>query len=74
MPLAATWTDLEIIILSEVSQIKTNIIQYYIAYMWNLKKNTNELIYKTELGSKTQKTNLWLPEERWERNKSGVWD
>ena len=26
MPFAATWLDLEIIILSEVSQIKTNII------------------------------------------------
>ena len=26
MPFAATWRDLEIIILSEVSQIKTNII------------------------------------------------
>ena len=26
MPFAATWTDLEIIILSEVSQTKTNII------------------------------------------------
>ena len=29
--------------------------------MWNLKKNdTNELIYKTEIDSQTQKTNLWL--------------
>ena len=24
--------------------------------------NTNELIYKTETGSQTQRTNLWLPE------------
>ena len=32
------------------------------AYMWNLKKNdTNELIYKTEIESQMQKTNLWLP-------------
>ena len=31
--------------------------------MWNLKKNDiNELIYKTEIDSQTQKTNLWLPE------------
>ena len=29
--------------------------------MWNLKKETNELIYKTEIDSSTQKTNLWLP-------------
>ena len=33
-----------------------------IAYMWNLKKNgTNEPIYKTEVESQMQKTNLWLP-------------
>ena len=32
MPFAATWTDLEIIILSEVSQTKTNIIP-----IWTLK-------------------------------------
>ena len=32
--------------------------------MWNQKKkkkDTNELIYITEIGSQTQKTNLWLP-------------
>ena len=36
---------------------------YDIAYMWNFKKktNTNELIYKTEVDSQTQKTNLELP-------------
>ena len=30
MPFVATWVDLEIIILSEVSQTKTNIIWYYL--------------------------------------------
>ena len=40
---------LEIVILSEVRHRKTNI--YDLAYMWNLKKGINELIYKTELGS-----------------------
>ena len=40
MPFAATWMDLEIIILSEVSQTE----KYH---MWNLKIDTNELIYKT---------------------------
>ena len=30
--------------------------------MWNLKKKgTNELIYKIEVESQMQKTNLWLP-------------
>ena len=37
---------LEITILSEVGQIKTN--TYDITCMWNLKYDTNELIYKTE--------------------------
>jgi len=43
----ATWKDLETIILSEVSQTKTNDI----ASLWNLKNDANELIYKTETDS-----------------------
>ena len=31
--------------------------------MRNLKNSTNELIYKTEIDSQTQKINPWLPEE-----------
>ena len=58
MPFAARQTDLEIIILSEVSQRQ---ISYDTTYMWNLKYDTNELIYKTEIDSQTQKTNLWSP-------------
>ena len=42
-PFAATWMDLDIIILSEVRQRKTNTI--CITYMWNLKYDANELIY-----------------------------
>ena len=57
MPLAATWMDLEIIILSEIRQIP-----YDITYMWNLKKkDTDELIYETEIDAQTQKTNSRLP-------------
>ena len=49
MPFAATWMDLETVIMSEVSQRQ---IPYDITYMWNLKKNgTNEPIYKTEIES-----------------------
>ena len=44
--------DLEMIILSEISQMR-KIISYGITYMWNLKNNTNELMYKTEIGSQT---------------------
>ena len=50
---AATWMDLEIIILNEVSQTRERWISYGITYIWNLKKNTNELIYKTEIGPHT---------------------
>ena len=50
MPFAATWMDLEIIILSEVNQRQ---ISYDITYMCNLKNDTNELIYKTETDTQT---------------------
>ena len=54
MQLAATWMDLEIIILNEVSQRQ---VLYDNAYMWHV-KDTNELIYKTETDSQTKKTYL----------------
>ena len=53
MPFAATWTDLEIIILSEVKSEREKQIPHDITYMWNLKYDTNELIYKTETDSQT---------------------
>ena len=67
MPFAATGMDMEIIILSEVSQTEKD----NSTYMRNLKKekkDTNELIYKTETDSQTQKTILWLPKGKggWE--------
>lgn len=43
MPFAAAWRDLEMIILSKVSQRQ---ISQDIAYMWNL-KNTDKFIYET---------------------------
>ena len=55
MPFAATWMNLEIIILSEVRQRQ---ISNDITYMWNLKNDINEFIYKTGTGSQTWKTNL----------------
>ena len=36
-------------------------MSHEITYMWNLKYDTNEVIYKTKTDSKTLKTNLWLP-------------
>ena len=44
VPFAATWTDLENIIASKTEKDK-----YVIVYMCNLKKGTNEHIYKTEI-------------------------
>ena len=55
----------EIIILNEVSQAERQ-LSYNITYIWNLKKDTNEHIYKTEIDSQIQicqKTNLWLLKE-----------
>ena len=49
MPFAATWTDLEIIILSEVRDRKANILWYHLYMESKKKKNTNEVIYKIRL-------------------------
>ena len=46
MPFAATWMDL-------VKSERERQIPYGITYMWNLKYDTNELIYKTEADSQT---------------------
>ena len=53
MPFAATWVDLEIIILSEASQIQKH--KYDIIYIQNLKNGTNELNYKKETDSQHRK-------------------
>ena len=62
MPFAATWMNLEIIILSEVRKRQ---ISYDIAYMWNLKKknDTNELIYKTTKKIRHSKSKLMITKE-----------
>ena len=62
MPFAATWMDLEMIILSEVSQTEKDKYHIISLICGILKNDTNELIYKTETDPQTSKTNLWLPE------------
>ena len=37
MPFEAKWMDLEVVILSEVSQTEKDKLSYDITYMWNLK-------------------------------------
>ena len=46
----------------QVKQVREKQILYDTSYMWNLKNDTNEFIYKTE--SQTQKTNLQLPKQK----------
>ena len=66
MPFVAMWMDLEINILSEVSQRGKD--RYHMISLIrerNLKYDTNEHIYKPETDSQTQKTDLWLPRGKW---------
>ena len=55
------WMDLESVIPSEVSQKEKDKYNNDITHMWNLKYDTNELIYKAETESQISKTNLRLP-------------
>ena len=69
MPLAATWMDLEIIIVNQRQ------ISYDITYVESNKKDIKELIHKAETDSKNLKSNLWLPKEKTgQRDKLGDWD
>ena len=63
MPFTGTWMQLEILILSEVSQ-KEKEKHHDITYMWNLKYGTDEPIYTRETDSQTWRTELWLPRRR----------
>ena len=56
--------QLEMVILSEVDQIKTNTIWYHLHVEFK-KNDMNEFIYKIKTKSKTSKSNLWLPEGKW---------
>ena len=73
MPFAATWLHVETVILSKVSQTRTNTI-WYPLYVKSVNKNdTNELIYKAN--RLTEKTDLQLPEGKGGgRDKLGIWD
>ena len=71
MPFAETWMDLEVIILSEVRERQ---ISYDIIYMWNLKYDTNELIYKTERDRHREQTCGCHRGGGWGRDGLGVWD
>ena len=53
MPFAATWMELEIIILSEVSQTEKGKYHIISLICGIYKNDTNELIYRTEVDSQT---------------------
>ena len=72
MPFAEIWMDLEITMLSKRDGERQ--ISFEITYMWNLKFETNEFTYKTEIDILRQQTNLWLPKEKRERDKFGIGD
>ena len=55
MSFAATWMELETLILSEVSQ-KEKDKYHLISHIWNLIQGTNELMYRKE-------TNSWTGEK-----------
>ena len=72
MLFAATWMDLEIIILSELSQAKTNIM---ILLLCGIFKKIHKLIHKIEKDAQIQKINLQLPKGKGQgRDKLGGWD
>ena len=50
---AITWIDLEMIILSEVSQKEKDKYHIISLNMWNLIYDTNKLVYETEIDSQT---------------------
>ena len=58
MPFAATWMDLDSVMLSEVREGE---VSYDIPCMWTPGRNDrHEPTYKTETDSQTSRTSLWL--------------
>ena len=55
MPFATTWMELEIIILSEVSQTEKDKYRMVLLTCGIFKNDTNEHIYKTEKNSQAQR-------------------
>ena len=60
MSLTRIWMDLEIITVSKSHKDKYHMV----SLRRNLKNDTKELIYKTEIDLQTQKTTLWLPKRK----------
>ena len=66
MPPAAAWMVLKIFILNKVNQTEKDKYHMISLTCGVQKKVTNELIYKTNIDSQSQKANLWpLQEGKW---------
>ena len=61
MPFAAKWMDLEIIILSELSQKEKGKCHKKSLTHENFKNDTNKLVFRRQIDSDTWKTQGWLP-------------
>ena len=74
MPFAAIWMDLQITILSELSQKEKD--KYHdTTHVWNLKYYTNGLKYNTETLTDTENKFMLIKGEReWTMAKLTVWD
>ena len=64
MPFAATWMDLEIIILSEISLTEKNKCHMISLICGILKNDTNQLIYKTNRLTDIENKLMITKEER----------
>ena len=57
-----------------LSEVKQRQVSNDTTCSWNLKYDTNGLIFKTETDSQTQKTNCGYQREKGRKDKSRVWD
>ena len=73
MPFTATWIDLEIIMLSELSQKEKDKHHMILLTCGILKNDTNELLCKTEIDSDIGKKLMIIKGKGWGREKLGVW-
>ena len=73
LPFAATWIDLENIMLSEISQTEKDKYHMISLICGIYKNDIKELIYKTETYTQALKTNLQLSKGEG-GDKLGVWD